>query len=331
MGVVWRAVDTRLDRTVAIKVLRHDLSGDVRSRKRFEREARAISNLNHPNICTLYDIGRHGDVDFLVMEYLDGEVLSDRLKHGVLPLKRALGYGVDIAEALHEAHRLGVIHRDLKPGNIMIARQGIKVMDFGVAKVMRPVTMTGAAPVTATAEATLTMTGSLIGTVPYMAPELLEGRAADPRTDVFALGCVLYEMVTGRAAFSASSQAGLISTILTADPPPVSALQPTAPESLDRAIGRCLAKDPEERWHSTRDLARDLTWITAAVGADPPRPRRPRQASATDYRIEYFKSGDGASIAAARGGGGPPLLIVPTMADTIETACSIPARSPTVS
>jgi pimeloyl-ACP methyl ester carboxylesterase len=292
----------------------------VRNRERFEREARAISNLNHPNICTLYDIGRHGDVDFLVMEYLDGEVLSDRLKHGALPLKRALGYGVEIAEALHEAHGRGIIHRDLKPGNIILTRQGVKLMDFGVAKVVRPVTMTGAAAATATAEPTLTMTGSLIGTVPYMAPELLEGRAADARTDVFALGCVLYEMVTGRPAFSGSSQAGLISTIMTAEPPPVSAVESTAPESLDHAIGRCLAKDPEERWHSTRDLARELTWITAPAGADPPRHGPLRQAPVIDYRIEYFKSGDGASIAAARGGSGPPLLVVPTMADTIETS-----------
>ena len=323
MGVVWKAVDTRLDRTVAIKVIRHHLSGDARHRERFEREARAISNLNHPHICTLHDVGRHGDIDFLVMEYLDGEVLSDRLKHGALPLKRALVYGVDIAEALHEAHRLGIIHRDLKPGNIILARQGIKLMDFGLAKIVRPVTTTGAATATATAEPQLTMTGSLIGTVPYMAPELLEGRAADPRTDVFALGCVLYEMVTGRPAFSGSSQAGLISTIMTVDPPPVSALQPSASESLDHAIGRCLAKDPEERWHSTRDLARELTWITAAARVEPPLPGLRRQAPATDYRIEYFKSGDGASIAAARGGGGPPLLIVPTMADTIETSWAL--------
>ena len=323
MGVVWKAVDTRLHRTVAIKVLRHQLAGDARNRERFEREARAISNVNHPHICTLYDIGRQGDIDFLVMEYLDGEVLADRLKQGALPLERALSYGVEIAEALHEAHRLGTVHRDLKPGNIILVRQGVKLMDFGVAKIVRPVITTDVAAATSPTQQRLTATGSLIGTVPYMAPELLEGRDADPRTDVFALGCVLYEMVTGRPAFSASSQAALISTIMTADPPPVSTLQSSAPESLDHAIGRCLAKDPEERWHSTRDLARELTWIAAAARAEPPRPGPRRHAPITDCRIEYFRSGDGASIAAARGGGGAPLLIVPTMADTIETSWAV--------
>jgi serine/threonine protein kinase len=321
MGVVWKAVDTRLDRIVALKVLRHQLSGDARNRARFEREARAISNLNHPHICTLHDIGRDGDIDFIVMEYLEGEVLADHLKHGALPLERALSHGVEIAEALHEAHRLGIVHRDLKPGNVILARQGIKLMDFGLAKIARPVTTTDAA--TATAEQQLSATGSLIGTVPYMAPEQLEGGATDPRTDIFALGCVLHEMVTGCRAFSGTSQAGLISAILTADPPPVSTLQPAAPALLDHAIGRCLAKNPDERWHSARDLALELAWIATAGRDEPPSPAQRRQAPATNYHIEYFKSADGASIAAARGGSGPPLLVVPTMADTIESSWAL--------
>jgi pimeloyl-ACP methyl ester carboxylesterase/predicted Ser/Thr protein kinase len=320
MGVVWKAEDTRLNRIVAIKVLRPQLSDDARNRERFEREARAISNVNHPHICTLHDIGRDGDIDFLVMEYLDGEVLSDRLKHGALPLDRALVHGVEIAEALHEAHRLGIVHRDLKPGNLILARQGIKLTDFGLATIMAPVMTTETTSPNTVAEHRLTATGSVIGTVPYMAPEQLEGRAADPRTDVFALGCVLHEMVTGQPAFSGTSQAALMSAIMSVDPPPVSALQPAAPASLDHAIGRCLAKDPDERWHSTRDLARELGWIATRDRGGRGHPESRHQAPAIDYRIEYFKSGDGASIAAARGGSGPPLLVVPTMADTIETS-----------
>jgi len=328
MGVVWKATDTRLDRTVAIKVLRHQFSEDGRLRERFEREARTISNLNHPHICTLHDIGRQDDIDFIVMEYLEGESLADRLDEGVLPLEQVLSHGIEIAEALHEAHRAGVVHRDLKPGNIMVTRQGIKLMDFGLAKMARPSTATGAedAATATTAEHPLTEVGTLIGTVPYMSPEQLEGKDADARTDIFALGSVLYGMVTGRQAFAGKSQASLISAIMTSDPPPVAEFQPDTPPLLDHLIRRCLAKDPDDRQQSALDLARELDWIAGSARTKLPRPAAPTQ-SMTDYHIEYFKSPDGASIAAARGGHGKPLFIVPTMVDTIETSWAVYAEA----
>jgi len=328
MGVVWKATDTRLDRTVAIKVLRHQLAGDARSRERFDREARAISNLNHPHICTLHDIGRQDDVDFIVMEHLEGEVLVDQLKKGALPLKSALRHGIEIAEALHEAHRAGMVHRDLKPGNIMLTRQGIKLMDFGLAKIMSPSTATAADEVAAatTAEHPLTEVGTLIGTVPYMSPEQLEGKDADVRSDIFALGSVLYEMITGRRAFTGTSQASLISAIMTGEPPSVSEAQPDATPLLDHLIRQCLAKDPNDRRQSAFDFARELEWIVGSDQATPARPG-PVTSPRTDYRIEYFNGPDGVSIAAARGGSGTPLFVVPTMVDTIETSWAVHAEA----
>jgi serine/threonine protein kinase len=327
MGVVWRATDTRLDRTVAIKVLRHQLSEGARLRDRFEREARAISNLNHPHICTLYDIGCQQGIDFIVMEYLEGESLAHRLKRGALPLERALRHGIEIARALHEAHRAGMVHRDLKPGNIMLTRQGVKLMDFGLAKIVRPSPAAGAEDPSAapTAEHPLTETGTLVGTVPYMSPEQLEGKEADARSDIFALGGVLYEMITGRRAFAGASQAGLISAVMTTEPLPVGELQPAAPPLLNHLVRRCLAKDRDERWHSARDLAGELEWVAASTPSQPAR-ATPQRPSRTDYRIEYFKSPDGASIAAARGGSGTPVLVVPTMVDTIETSWAVYAE-----
>jgi len=215
MGEVYKASDTRLGRTVAIKVLPGHLSEDPKLRERFEREARTVSRLNHPRICTLHDIGRHEGVDFLVMEHLEGEPLAERLKKGALPLEQALRYGTEIAVALDEAHRAGVVHRDLKPGNIMLTKQGIKLLDFGLARLVRPA---DDGPVdhgaTATiAENPLTEEGTIVGTVAYMAPEQLEGREADSRADIFALGGVLYEMVTGRRAFDGRSRAWVSSSM----------------------------------------------------------------------------------------------------------------------
>ena len=336
MGVVWKATDTRLDRAVAIKVIPTHLSGDSTLRERFEREARTISQLNHPHICTLHDIGRHDDVDFIVMEHLDGEALADRLKNGSLPLDQALRCGIEIAAALHEAHRAGVVHRDLKPGNIMLTRRGVKLLDFGLAKLVRGPTPALAedTPTESVMDNPMTERGTIVGTLQYMSPEQLEGREIDARTDIFAFGCVLYEMVAGKRAFPGSSQAAVISSIMTAEPPSVSEVNPDAPPLLDHLIGRCLAKAPDDRWHSALDLAGQLEWIVQSgsqasgpVSTAPPgnelRDRPPK----TDYRIEYFQSPDGASIAAARGGSGKPLFIVPVMVDSIETRFSAYAEA----
>jgi Tol biopolymer transport system component len=257
MGEVHRAVDTRLDRAVALKILPSHLAESAELRQRFEREAKAISALSHPHICVLHDVGRQDGIEFLVLEYLEGETLADRLKRGALPLDEALRYGIEIADALDAAHRQGIVHRDLKPGNIMLTKTGTKLLDFGLAKV-RP-----ADPV-AESQPTLTETGALLGTPRYMAPEQLEGREPDARTDIFALGNVLYEMVTGEKAFRGKSAASIASTILTSDPAPVSTLRPSAPRELDRVVARCLAKDPDSRWQSARDLAAALRWMSAA-------------------------------------------------------------------
>ena len=327
MGVVWKATDIRLGRTVAIKVLSDRLSDDSRLRERFEREARTISSLNHAHICTLHDVGRHEGIDFIVMEHLEGEALADRLREGALPLEEALRCGIEIAGALHEAHRAGVVHRDLKPGNIMLTRQGVKLLDFGLAKLVSPPAVAPAEDATTkTMDAgnPITDAGTVLGTVPYMAPEQLEGKEADLRTDMFALGSLLYEMITGRRAFAASSRAGLISAIMTSDPPSLSEHQPAAPPLLDHLLRKCLAKDPDARWHSALDLASELEWIAGAgtetAGAsEQPRSRAPSGPQRSDYRIEYFRSSVGSSIAAARGGHGRPLFVVPAMVDSIET------------
>src|SRR5512134_1293528 len=249
MGEVYRAKDTRLDRTVAVKVLPPHLSSSPESRQRFEREARTISQLSHPHICALYDVGHQDGVDYLVMEYLEGETLADRLAKGPLPLDLTLRYGTEIADALDKAHRQGIVHRDLKPGNVMITKSGVKLLDFGLAKAFeRSLDATGREQTAAaqhpmagrnltalpTQIGPLTKEGAILGTVQYMAPEQLEGRDADARTDVFALGCVLYEMATGRKAFSGANQASLISSILRDDPAPISQVQPLAPRAFDR-------------------------------------------------------------------------------------------------
>jgi len=275
MGEVYRARDTRLDRTVAIKVLSHHLSANPEARERFEREARAISALNHPCICTLYDVGHQDGTEFLVMEYLEGESLADRLKKGALSLKKTLKVGIDVCEALEVAHRQGIVHRDLKPGNIMLTPVSAKLMDFGLAKpvgVAASSSRPGTAPsFTAVATATgssplspLTTAGTVVGTVQYMSPEQIEGREADPRSDIFALGSVLYEMAAGKRPFEGKSQISLASAILEKDPEPISAIKPMIPAAFEHAVGTCLQKDPEQRYQTAHDLKLQLQWIATS-------------------------------------------------------------------
>jgi Tol biopolymer transport system component/predicted Ser/Thr protein kinase len=256
MGEVYRARDTRLERTVAVKVLPAHLSLSPESQQRFEREAQTISQLSHPHICAIYDVGNAEGVEYLVMEYLEGETLAERLAKGPLPIEQVLRHGIEIADALDRAHGQGIVHRDLKPANVMITKSGVKLLDFGLAKVIAP-----SSPRELTSfptQANLTQEGTILGTFQYMAPEQLEGGNTDARTDIFAFGAVLYEMATGKKAFAAHSQASLIAAILERDPPPVSAVQPIAPPGLDRVVRRCLAKDPERRWQSARDVALEL-------------------------------------------------------------------------
>ena len=279
MGEVYRARDTRLDRTVAIKILPDSLAGDPAFRERFDREARAISSLNHPHICTLHDVGEHAGTAYLVMEFLEGETLAERLSSVAsgfpsadlragsrtatpgLPLEQALTIGIQIASALDTAHRAGITHRDLKPGNIMLTKSGAKLLDFGLAKARGVNVAQDFSPAVAgrskdlrhtdsmlpTTPPNLTAQGTILGTFQYMAPEQLEGTETDARTDLFAFGAVLYEMLTGKKAFEGKSQASLISAIMSSDPPPMSSLQPMTPAILDRVVKKCLAKDPDAR------------------------------------------------------------------------------------
>ncbi len=265
MGEVYRARDTRLDRTVAIKVLPAHLAENPDLKQRFEREARAVSSLNHPNICLLFDIGHQDGIDFLVMEYLEGETLAARLEKGALPPDQMLRSAVQIADALDKAHRQGVIHRDLKPGNIMLTKSGVKLLDFGLAKAL-PTAGIGDFSQSPTQSRPLTAEGTIVGTFQYMAPEQLEGKEVDARTDIFTFGAVLYEMATGRKAFEGKSQASLIAAIVSSDPPPISTLQPMIPQiaGLDRVVRTCLAKDPDERWQTAHDVMLELKWIAEA-------------------------------------------------------------------
>jgi len=264
MGEVYRARDTRLDRTVAVKILPSHLSNNPEAKQRFDREARAISSLNHANICTLYDVGHQDGIDFLVMEFLEGETLATRLVKGPLPPDQFLRYTIEICEGLERAHRTGVIHRDLKPGNIMLTKAGAKLMDFGLAK---------AATATAPPSSSLTMTisqpsgqpltekGTIVGTFQYMSPEQVEGKEADARSDIFALGAALYEMATGKRAFTGKTQASIVAAILAAEPPPIAVVQPMSPPAIDRVVKVCLAKDPDERFQTVHDLKLQLKWI----------------------------------------------------------------------
>ncbi len=279
MGEVYRARDTRLGRDVAVKILSSHLSSDPDLKQRFEREARAVSLLTHPNICCLYDVGSQDGIDFIVMEYLEGETLAVRLSRGPLPLPLCLKMGVEIADALDRAHREGIIHRDLKPGNIMLTKSGAKLMDFGLSKSVTA-TLPGITPAAIPSKGSPTMSaaaptlpygpstehGAIVGTLLYMAPESLQGRPADFRSDIFSFGCVLYEMISGRRAFSGESRLSISAAILEKDPQPMASAQPLTPAALEHVVLRCLMKDPEERWQSSRDLSRELKWISAGAG-----------------------------------------------------------------
>ena len=246
MGQVWKGRDTRLERMVAIKISHERFSA------RFEQEARAVAALNHPNICTLYDVGPN----YLVMEYLEGDTLTARIAKGPLPLDQAFSVGMQIVDALDAAHRKGIVHRDLKPANVMLTKSGAKLLDFGLAQMRH----TGPAPSENVTEA-MTNPGTIMGTFQYMAPEQLEGKPVDARLDLFALGAVLYEMLTGKRAFEGKSPASLISSIMSSEPAPVKEVVPTASPALDRVVRTCLAKDPEERWQSARDVKHALACI----------------------------------------------------------------------
>ncbi len=266
MGAVYKARDTRLDRTVAIKVLSGGPISTSELRQRFEREAKAISALHHPHICVLYDIGTQDGMDYLVMEYVEGETLAQRLKRGSMPMQHVLKMGVEIADALDKAHRAGLVHRDIKPANIMLTRGGAKLLDFGLAKPMGVQTPSTIRPADLSAMTALsqgqplTQEGMIVGTYQYMAPEQIESGTTDGRTDLFALGCVLYEAALGRPAFSGKTQASVIAAILASEPPAMSTVQPLTPSLLERTIRACLAKDPEDRIHSAHDLKLQLGW-----------------------------------------------------------------------
>ena len=274
MAEVYRARDTRLDRTVAIKVLHPSFASTPQRRERFEREARAISSLSHPHICALYDVGEAPNpepspvtddaVRFLVLEYLEGQTLAERLSRGAMPPAEALRHAITIADALDKAHRSGLVHRDLKPANVMLTQAGAKLLDFGIAKSAAPA-VASAANTESMLSTALTAEGTILGTVQYMAPEQIEGRDADARADIFAFGALLHEMLTGRVAFEGDTRASVVAAILKDEPPPVSRLQPAASPSLDRIVATCLAKDPDDRYQSARDLGRDLQWVAAGA------------------------------------------------------------------
>jgi serine/threonine protein kinase len=284
MGEVYEARDTRLDRTVAIKICKGGFS------ERFEREARAISSLNHQHICALYDIGHEDSVEYLVMEYLEGETLEERLRKGALPIDEALRIATQVASALDAAHRKGVIHRDLKPGNVMLTRGGAKLLDFGLAKRNEPGALSGNNAFGPTAAQTVTAEGTILGTFQYMSPEQLEGKEADARSDIFSFGAMFYEMITGRKSFEGSSHASLIAAVMSANPPLVSTVQPMASPALDRLVRKCLAKSPDDRWQSAGDLVSEIEWISetgseAGIPAPVAAKRRNRE------RLAWFVAG----------------------------------------
>jgi Tol biopolymer transport system component len=261
MGEVWRAKDTRLEREVAIKILPEGFAKNEQFRARFEREAKTISSLNHPNICTLHDVGEENGLHYLVMELVDGESLADRLAKGPLPLDQLIRYGGQIADALGRAHRQGIVHRDLKPGNIMITKAGAKLLDFGLARAASESQPAQGLTELPTQAKPLTAEGTILGTFQYMAPEQLEGTEADARTDIFALGTVLYEMATGKRAFDGKTKTSLIAAIVSSEPPPIASMRTMSPAMLDRIVRKCMEKDPDDRWQSAYDVASELRWI----------------------------------------------------------------------
>ena len=264
MGEVYRAHDARLDRPVAVKVLPAHVAHDPDVRHRFEREARTLAALSHPHICPVFDVGQQDGVDFLVMEYLEGETLAQRIVRQPLPLDHSLRIGIQIADALDKAHRKGIVHRDVKPGNIMLTRSGAKLLDFGLAKLHPATSAVTGLSVAKTVSTPMTGQGVILGTLHYMAPEQVEGQEADARSDLFAFGAVLYEMVTAKKAFEGKSAASVMAAILEREPPLLSSLQPLAPRALDHVVSQCLAKDPDERWQSAGDVMRELQWISAS-------------------------------------------------------------------
>ena len=258
------ARDTRLDRTVAIKILPTIIASDPAHRARFEREAKAIAALSHPHICPLFDVGHQNGTDFLVMEFLEGETLAARLRRGRLSIDQAIRCAIEMADALDKAHRQGIVHRDLKPGNVMLTKAGVKLLDFGLAKFQNPLAMATRDETTLAPES-LTAEGTILGTLHYMAPEQLEGRKADARTDIWAFGCILHEMLTGERPFSGNSSANVMASILTARVPPISSVLPAVPPTLDHIVKRCLNKDPDDRWQTARDLTAELEWLSMPV------------------------------------------------------------------
>ena len=310
---MYKARDTRLGREVAIKVLPARTSSSPEARQRFEREAKTISRLAHPHICALYDVGNQDGVEYLVMELLDGETLSERLGRGPIAPEQTLRFGQEIADALDKAHRQGIVHRDLKPANVMLTRSGVKLLDFGLAKAVEPASNPGEVTSLPTQQG-LTQEGMILGTFQYMAPEQLEGKDADARTDIFAFGAVLYEMATGRKAFAAASQASLITAIMSSEPPSISSSQPMSPPALDRVARTCLAKDPEDRWQSAADVRRELRWIaeSSAAGVAPPVavPSRRRSRERIAWVIAALAALLGvAGVFAGRRAASPPELV----------------------
>ena len=298
MGEVYRAVDTRLNRTVAIKTLPEHLSDDPDRRERLKREARIVSSLNHPHISTLYDVGAQDDIHYLVMEHIEGETLQRRLERGRLPLAQALEYAIQIADALDKAHRRGVVHRDLKPGNVMLTKSGVKVLDFGLAtRATRAGVVTSEDAANPDGPATLTVEGAIVGTLQYLSPEQLEGKPADVRSDIFAFGVLVYEMITGTRPFRAASQAQLLGAILRDDPTPVVDLVPDASPRLAQTLARCLSKDPDDRWQSANDLLFELRSVAHSPAAVAGAPSRRAGSPGVIERVMWA-----AAIAACMGG-----------------------------
>ena len=286
MGEVYKARDTRLDRTVAIKILPEALAADSQFRDRFDREARAISQLDHPHICALYDVGEQDGTAYLVMQYLEGETLAHRMTRGPLPLDLSLQVAVQITNALGAAHKAGIVHRDLKPANIMLTKSGAKLLDFGVAKLRGaagPISMSGMTRLPTAVPGTAR--GTILGTVQYMAPEQVEGREADARSDIWALGAVLYEMVTGQRPFDGHSPASVIGAILKDTPAPISTRQPLVPVTLDHVVESVPCEDPDDRWQTAVDLGRELRWIASSGAGRPARVHPQRLARSCAWMV----------------------------------------------